>query len=275
MRYLAGILLAILLHTAAFSQDISGTWKGTLTLSPGGCFKVYNLELNISLKGNIISGVSYHYSDITNYVKEEFEGVFTPDKHRVNINEMKVTTFRVPPDCIPCIKNYSLYHIREGNKEAMTGEMSGVMMNGNGTCPPGRIVLTRTTEIPFKEVEKAMEKLQSRKNELVQEIKVDTGIIKLNFYDNGMIDDDSISVFVNNFPVVSRKKLSTKPIPVEIKIDLNRQQQEVIMLAENLGSIPPNTALMIVTAGGKRYQLFLTSSEQKNAMVRFVYEKPK
>jgi hypothetical protein len=46
------------------------------------------------------------------------------------------------------------------------------------------------------------------------------------------------------------------------------------MVGENLGSIPPNTALMIVTAGNKRYQLYLTSDNQKNAMVRFVYEKP-
>ena len=46
------------------------------------------------------------------------------------------------------------------------------------------------------------------------------------------------------------------------------------MVGENLGSIPPNTALMIINAGDKRYQLYLTSDEQKNAMVRFIYEKP-
>ncbi|MFZ1312310.1 MAG: hypothetical protein WAR38_05565, partial [Chitinophagaceae bacterium] len=61
---------------------------------------------------------------------------------------------------------------------------------------------------------------------------------------------------------------------VSIKIDNIRTMQEVIMVGENLGSIPPNTALMIVTAGDKRYQLYLTSDEQKNAMVRFLYEKP-
>jgi hypothetical protein len=46
------------------------------------------------------------------------------------------------------------------------------------------------------------------------------------------------------------------------------------MVGENLGTIPPNTALMIINAGDKRYQLYLTSDEQKNAMVRFIYEKP-
>jgi hypothetical protein len=46
------------------------------------------------------------------------------------------------------------------------------------------------------------------------------------------------------------------------------------MVGENLGTIPPNTALMMVTAGEKRYQLFLTSDEKKNALVRFIYKKP-
>jgi hypothetical protein len=39
------------------------------------------------------------------------------------------------------------------------------------------------------------------------------------------------------------------------------------MVAENLGSIPPNTALMIVTAGAKRDEVFISSSKQKNAKV--------
>jgi hypothetical protein len=46
------------------------------------------------------------------------------------------------------------------------------------------------------------------------------------------------------------------------------------MIGENLGTIPPNTALLIVTAGNKRYQLFLASNGKKNAQVRFVYDKP-
>jgi hypothetical protein len=45
------------------------------------------------------------------------------------------------------------------------------------------------------------------------------------------------------------------------------------MVAENEGSIPPNTALLIITAGEKRYQLFLSSTQSKSAVVRFVYEK--
>jgi hypothetical protein len=44
------------------------------------------------------------------------------------------------------------------------------------------------------------------------------------------------------------------------------------MIAENQGSIPPNTAILIITAGEARHQLTLNSTEIKSARVRFVYE---
>ncbi len=151
---------------------------------------------------------------------------------------------------------------------------SGKAIDGKTICEPGTIVLTRFEKSSFKPELKLPPSLTKRKAELVKEIKVDTGSIKIDFYDNGQIDGDTISVYVNNMPVVSNRMLKTQPISVSIKIDNIRTMQEVIMVGENLGSIPPNTALMIVTAGDKRYQLYLTSDEQKNAMVRFLYEKP-
>jgi hypothetical protein len=39
------------------------------------------------------------------------------------------------------------------------------------------------------------------------------------------------------------------------------------MVADNLGSIPPNTSVMIITAGNTRHELFISSTEQKNAKV--------
>ena len=103
-------------------------------------------------------------------------------------------------------------------------------------------------------------------------MEVDTGTIQLDFYDNGEIDDDTISVFVNKKLILSKERLGTRPSTTHIKIDLENTFQEIEMVAENLGRIPPNTALLIVTAGSRRYRLYLTSTEQKSAMVRFIYE---
>lgn len=72
--------------------------------------------------------------------------------------------------------------------------------------------------------------------------------------------------------VATHQLLSTKPVTMYVKIDPDNTLQEVEMKAENLGSIPPNTALLIITAGNKRYRLYLTSTDTKNAMIRFVYD---
>jgi hypothetical protein len=272
-------LLSILFCSVSVqAQDINGIWKGKLVMAPGACFPVYNIELQIQVAGTKITGTAYHFSDSLNYVKENFEGYHKKDSNIISIQESGIITFRIREDCVPCIKKYILtYHKGGGNvitEEQIRGTWTGKATDGKTVCDPGTIVLTRFDKSSFKPDLKLPSTLTQRKTELVKEIKVDTGIIQMDFYDNGQIDGDTISVYANNIPVVSNKRLSTKPVSITIKIDLKQTEKEVIMVGENLGSIPPNTALMIVNTGDKRYQLYLTSDEQKNAMVRFIYEKP-
>ena len=86
------IVLSILLLTTIVTagQDINGIWKGRLVMEPGGCFPVYNMELQIQVTGSKIKGTSYHYSDTSNYVKESFEGI--PLKFEVKRYETKLVT---------------------------------------------------------------------------------------------------------------------------------------------------------------------------------------
>jgi len=116
--------------------------------------------------------------------------------------------------------------------------------------------------------------LKTRENALAQTITVNTEQVTIKLYDNGEIDDDTISVFVDKQLKLSHKRLSTSPIVVTLDFDASDTEHEVVMVAENLGRIPPNTSLMVITAGDKRYQVQITSTEQKNAMVRFKYERP-
>ena len=92
-------------------------------------------------------------------------------------------------------------------------------------------------------------------------------------YDNGEIDDDTISVYMDDKLIVSHKRLSAAPITVNLKMDEENPEHVLVMVAENLGRIPPNTSLMLVQDGDKRYEVRITSTEQKNAMVRFRYQK--
>ncbi len=133
------------------------------------------------------------------------------------------------------------------------------------TDPPKRL-LVKPVELPPV--------LKERQNDLVRTILTSANEIEVNLYDNGEIDGDTISVFLNGRLIASHKGLSTKPITLKIKIDEENPDQEITMVAENLGSIPPNTALMIVNAGDKRYDLRISSSNQNNAVVKFRYQSP-
>lgn len=115
--------------------------------------------------------------------------------------------------------------------------------------------------------------LSMRDNELVKTIRTDENTITINIYDNGTIDNDTVSVYLDKKLVVSKERLSEKPIVVIVKLDETVNYHELVMVAENLGEIPPNTSLMVVHAGSKQYEVRITSTEQKNAVVAFRYEK--
>ena len=254
------VIVAYIICVSPFfvnAQDITGFWKGTLDMV-GGCFAVNNIELQISLKGDSIFGNSYHYLDVNNYVKKRFSGLYDAQLHKIFLQERVVTTFKIPQLCTVCIKKYELSYAGSGNQEYLDGGWTSVIAANYVNCESGPIKLSRVRESAFK---------------AIPEIIVDTGQIRLEFYDNGEIDGDSISVRINDQIVLTHQRLGAEPITTIIKMDLKNTFQEVEMIAENEGTIPPNTALLVITAGKKRYELFLTSSNRKSAKVRFIYEK--
>ncbi|KYP14842.1 hypothetical protein [Flavihumibacter sp. CACIAM 22H1] len=115
--------------------------------------------------------------------------------------------------------------------------------------------------------------IKDRENEVVKTFTVTTRQISINLYDNGTIDKDTVSVYLNNRLVVSKKMLSLSPITVNIDLAEENDYVELVMVAENLGEIPPNTSLMLVKAGNKQYEVRITSTEQKNAVVVFKYQR--
>lgn len=92
---------------------------------------------------------------------------------------------------------------------------------------------------------------------------------QLDFYDNGEVDGDTITVYYNNKVLISKQRLTEKPISIKVKLDTTIAENELVMYADNLGSIPPNTALMIATIGGKRHEVYITSNEKSSGTIRF------
>ena len=136
------------------------------------------------------------------------------------------------------------------------------------TVIPGTDTLVRkapkvTNVIPLPKA------LATRENELVQTIHVDAGTVLVNIYDNGTIDNDTVSVYLDRKLVVSKQRLTEKAITINFDLDPSTSEHELVMVAENLGEIPPNTSLMVVKVNGKQYEVRITSTESKNAVVKF------
>ncbi|MEP6927481.1 MAG: hypothetical protein ABI834_07585, partial [Ginsengibacter sp.] len=107
-------------------------------------------------------------------------------------------------------------------------------------------------------------KFEPRRKDILKTIHITQPSFRIDFYDNGEIDGDSITVIYNSKIILSHKMLSAKAITLTLSLDENITQNIITMYADNLGTIPPNTALMIVTDGDKRYEVRITSDTEKS-----------
>ena len=56
MHRLLLLLLGLISLQFVEAQDISGIWRGKLVMGAGGCFPVYQIELQFTVTGNQIKG---------------------------------------------------------------------------------------------------------------------------------------------------------------------------------------------------------------------------
>ncbi len=122
-------------------------------------------------------------------------------------------------------------------------------------------------------VSRRLPSVRARRTDIIKTIPIERATFKLDFYDNGTIDGDSISVFYNGREVLSHQRLSDRPLTLTLALDDPSGENVVTMYAENLGTIPPNTALMIVTDGDKRHEVRITSDTEKSGSVVFIHSK--
>lgn len=107
-----------------------------------------------------------------------------------------------------------------------------------------------------------------RKIIYTKDLEIQSDSIRVSLYDNGEIDGDTVTVFLNGKPVLMHQELTARALNIYLTLDNSKEVNEVSLFAENLGKIPPNTALMVVTDGITRFEVFLSSSYTQNATVR-------
>ncbi|MEO5945282.1 MAG: hypothetical protein ABIP79_00585 [Chitinophagaceae bacterium] len=108
-----------------------------------------------------------------------------------------------------------------------------------------------------------------RKSAFTQEVNYESDSLVLTLYDNGEIDGDTVSVFLNGEVIMAKQGLKASAIKKTIYISPDNEDFSLVLFAENLGKYPPNTGLLVVRDGDEVYNLRFSSDFQKNSGIVF------
>lgn len=301
------ILLPIILFSLHVSaQSVFGYWYGTANVNVPAKVNNYLIELVLQPeKGNVKGILNYYFKN--SFRSLQVKGKFNPVTRELNLFNIPVTFYGSPANMeIDCIMDFrallrvaSAGSILKGQFEAAENRYTcaeinftlGLNADASKTdsvikaikgfketyqawTPSLTDTLTAATIIQRKVVNYVVESQFKQREEVIsEEIEVDSDSLKVDFYDNGEVDGDSISVFFNKQLLAFSQKLSERSIHFNLVLDSLTSVNELSMFADNLGAIPPNTALMIVSDGKNRYNIRLSSNFEKNATIRIKRKK--
>ncbi|MFZ9263223.1 MAG: hypothetical protein ACO3AA_07815, partial [Chitinophagaceae bacterium] len=123
-----------------------------------------------------------------------------------------------------------------------------------------------------REQERIVEYLTKRINKKPIEVFTYADSVTVEIFDSGIHDKDSVSVIFNKTLVVDKHELKVdRPIKFKVRVDKDRRNNEMVIVAENLGTYPPNTAVMIITDKfGKHEEIMLSTDLTTNEVVIFI-----
>lgn len=123
---------------------------------------------------------------------------------------------------------------------------------------------------PVKEKEtiiKSSPEVVKRETEVIRTVVFKSDSLVISLYDNGEIDGDTVSLVLNGNVILARQGLTDKAIRKTIAASEIGDSSKLVLYAENLGRIPPNSGLLILQDGNERYQIRFSGDLQKNAAV--------
>ena len=113
---------------------------------------------------------------------------------------------------------------------------------------------------------------QERLSKMVETIYTNADTVKMMLFDNGIVDDDTVTIFFDNAVILDRYRITEKAKELNIPLAKNGQPHIMELFANNLGTIPPNTALVIIMAGNDRYEVHASYDLSTNAKIIFQYK---
>jgi outer membrane protein OmpA-like peptidoglycan-associated protein len=113
-------------------------------------------------------------------------------------------------------------------------------------------------------------RFNARRNLVFREIVLSGDTLQLRLFDNGIIDNDTVTLYLNGHKYVTRQMLRAQPEVIVLPIKEMYDTTDFVMLAESQGYIPPNTAMLRANFDGKEQYIQMESTDTTSAMIRFI-----
>jgi len=293
MRSLHAILLLLLatgIGEIGRAQDLTGQWTGSAT--PDATGKKQKLVITITEGDSTFGGILHWYFPETQTIRHFIvSGRFYGRDSVLTMREDSIAGSQLPGGGADLNRSgnaakqigvgFSILYYKRGPNHKET--LEGLWKDPRDTAASREQLAIRLEKkappfipvaLPPRKKDTAQSKqLLGRQSVVAATLPAHgTDTIKVELYDNGEIDGDSVSLYLNNNLLLQHQQLTAEPKVLLIPLDRNTPVNRLVLFAENLGRLPPNTALMMVTVRGKTYTLFLSTDYSKNASVEFNME---
>jgi hypothetical protein len=301
------VIIFFLFTVSANSQTVFGYWYGNANVKVNSSANNYLIELVLLPEKNYVKGIlNYFFKDT--YRSLQVQGDYDASRRRLSLYNVPLPYYgSIRNFEVDCIMNFQgLLRVSQAGsflsgsfialpdyqytcanitfnlklnadiskKDSVLEAISNFKETYQVWTPAIEDTLVAVNVTPRKVVNYVTAReFTERQDVVIRELEVESDSLRADVYDNGEIDGDIISVFYNRQLILSSQKLTHKSIHLDLVLDSTKTVNEISMFAENLGLIPPNTALMVISDGRKKYEIRVSSSLDKNATIRLTRKK--
>lgn len=291
------LLFLILSPFLLKAQDLTGFWKGKLTQDSGGYAPQYILEMSITQKKKNFYGESNAYLGNVVVAKLSFSGYFYKDSVYISESKLGVIKKVVPPDYLLCAKNFILkYNKSESGVETLNGRWDGIAYAENNLpykeefkdsfgdnikkidCVPGLIYLSKNDALQIQTIVPEEnfvfpDSILNTKITIFEEIDVDNQIVEISISDYEKVDGDRVTIILNRDTIAENVSVRKSPQNFTLQLSSKNINNELLIYANNLGRIPPNTSLIVIKDGDKIHKVYISSDFKSTAAIHLNYKK--
>ena len=243
-----------------FCQNLKGKWTGYLEQT-NDIVTTYYVELDLIQIKKEVQGTYQCFNDLNSEHSAKFEikGTFKKGKLKFHTKKLLQENGIDSSNIIFCYNYTRLIHSTENGEEFLEGDWTG--RSNEGKCGTVYLILKREEEIQD-------ENNNDRDVIIKEEITVRNNKIVLEIWDDNKVDGDIISLKMNDKLLL--REFEVKKEKKEIRMELDRASNLIILYSINEGSTPPNTAAVNIKYDDKTLRMVLKSDSRKSEAIRVI-----